>query len=62
MSLLKTEYGDNGAISIIHDALSTHKGVNAEIAGDKKAYYQVVDFAYDEKTKRVYGVVSWVFK
>ena len=64
MSLLKADWnawGKSGP-QYIHDAPATHKGVNAEVAGDKRKYHphRVQEIRYDPETMHMVVVREWV--
>ena len=63
MSLLKADWLDWGKSGppIIHDAPASHKGVNAEVAGDKKYYHRQLhqEVHYDGGTMRFVVDREW---
>ena len=64
MSLLKADWnawGKNGP-QVIHDAAATHKGVDAEVAGDKKKYHPYLrqEVHYNADTMRMVVDREWV--
>lgn len=64
MSLLKADWNDWGKSGpkIIHDAPATHRGIGAEIAGDKRKYHpqRRQEVRYDPDTMRMVVVGEWV--
>jgi len=59
MSLLKRDW--QSSMDVIHDAAATHKGVNAEISGDKKMYERDFRFTWDDKF-HVTVHMTWVLR
>lgn len=64
MSLLKADWNNwpKAGPQIIHDASPTHKGVDAEVAGDKRAYYPRLrqEIHYDASAMHMVVVREWV--
>ena len=64
MSLLKADWNEWGKSGpqVIHDAPATHKGINAEVSGDKKKYHPrlVQEVHYDAERMRMVVDREWV--